>query len=282
VDGVDDAAPTDAGVPAELEIISAERLNLFADAVAAIAITVLALDLPVPVGEKNADVWRDLRQHVNDYIAFLISFAVIGRYWLVHHRIFVHLGRVSSALARWTMLWLLMIVLTPFATRVIVGDGGFGVRFTIYASVQALASILLLVAVLEMDRGGLAPARHAALGVPQHLLPHLAGGHRVPGLDPAGVRHPLGVPVLGRDPSRVTRSSYHPGAPDIHCGLDLRSRVDRGPDAHRGRAAFGPVVARHERHVDPGLHLDRRGRPVRPLTHDQMVRAEPGHHRAVD
>jgi uncharacterized membrane protein len=136
-------------------IISAERLNFFADAVVAIAITLLALNLPVPVGRSDGEVWRDLTRNANDYIAFLVSFAVVGRYWLVHHRVFVHLRRVSVALSRWTMLWLLMIVLTPFATRVVVANGGFGARFTIYAGVQALASIFLLLAVREMDRGGL-------------------------------------------------------------------------------------------------------------------------------
>src|SRR5262249_44639361 len=58
-------------------------------------------------------------------------------------------------LARWTMLWLLMIVVTPFATRTIVGNGAFGARFTLYAGVQALAQIFFLLAVRETQRSGL-------------------------------------------------------------------------------------------------------------------------------
>jgi uncharacterized membrane protein len=136
--------------------IGAERLNFFSDAVVAIAITLLALDLPVPVGQSNIDMWRNLSANVNEYAAFLISFAVIGGSWLGHHRTFGYLARVTGPLARWTMLWLLMIVVTPFATRTIVGTGAFAARFTLYAGVQALAQIFFLLAVREMRRGGLA------------------------------------------------------------------------------------------------------------------------------
>jgi uncharacterized membrane protein len=136
-------------------IIAAERLNFFSDAVVAIAITLLALDLPVPVGQGNADMWRSLGANVNDYAAFLISFAVIGGSWIGHHRTFGYLARVSAPLARWIMLWLLTIVVTPFATRTIVGDGAFAARFTLYAGVQALSSIFFLLAVREMQRSEL-------------------------------------------------------------------------------------------------------------------------------
>ncbi len=140
----------------ELKLISAERLIFFSDAVLAIAITLLALDLHVPDGDSNAALWLDLTGHVDDYIAFLISFAVIGGYWFLHHRIFGYVTRLGGRLARWNMLWLLTIVLTPFATRVIVGDGAFAARFTLYAVVQALAAVFFLLAIHEVDRHGLA------------------------------------------------------------------------------------------------------------------------------
>ncbi|HWG12683.1 MAG TPA: hypothetical protein VG268_05350, partial [Streptosporangiaceae bacterium] len=40
--------------------------------------------------------------------------------------------------------WLLMMILTPFAARTLAASGGFGVRFSIYAVVQIIASICLL------------------------------------------------------------------------------------------------------------------------------------------
>jgi uncharacterized membrane protein len=135
---------------------AAERLILFSDAVVAIAITLLALDLHVPAGDTNADLWHDFARHADDYISFLISFAVIGGHWMVHHRRFTALRGVTAWLMRWNMLWLLTIVLTPFATRVIVGEGAFAPRFALYAAVQVLASGFLLLALAEIDRRHLA------------------------------------------------------------------------------------------------------------------------------
>ncbi|MFE9692955.1 TMEM175 family protein [Micromonospora sp. NPDC005806] len=152
-------------VRSEPKIVDPERLVFFSDAVVAIAITLLALELPVPAGHTNAELWRDLGRNVNEYVAFLISFAVIGGHWFVHHRTFGHVARLSGRLVRWNMLWLLMIVLTPFVTRVIVGDGAFAARFTLYAAIQALASVAFLLAVHEMDRHGLTRA-----GTPRSLF----------------------------------------------------------------------------------------------------------------
>src|SRR3954463_2152143 len=61
---------------AEVEILAAERLTAFSDAVVAIAITLLALGLPVPRGATNTELLRSAGDHLDDYLAFLISFAV--------------------------------------------------------------------------------------------------------------------------------------------------------------------------------------------------------------
>jgi uncharacterized membrane protein len=132
-----------------------ERLVFFSDAVVAIAITLLALDLHVPGGDSNRAFWHDAVAHGNDYLSFLISFAVIGNYWMGHHRVFGYVTEVSGGLMRWNMLWLLTIVATPFATRIIVGDGALAARITVYAVAQALAATFFLLAVSEVDRKGL-------------------------------------------------------------------------------------------------------------------------------
>ena len=67
---------------------SAERLSFFADAVIAIAITLLALELPKPEGTTNAELLHSVGVHRGDYIAFLISFLVIGSHWAAHQRVF--------------------------------------------------------------------------------------------------------------------------------------------------------------------------------------------------
>jgi TMEM175 potassium channel family protein len=136
----------------EIESAAAERLNFFSDAVVAIAITLLALGLPLPHGRTNAEVWQSLRGHSVAYLAFLVSFAVIGSHWSAHHRVFRYLARLGGSLRQWNMLWLLMMVITPFATRVLTGAGGFAVRFALYASVQVVAFLCFSQMVGQMAR----------------------------------------------------------------------------------------------------------------------------------
>jgi len=67
-----------------LEARAADRLILFSDAVVAIAITLLALDLPVPDGRNVSEFWRSVREHDDHYLAFLVSFVVIAASWGKH------------------------------------------------------------------------------------------------------------------------------------------------------------------------------------------------------
>lgn len=135
-----------AGVEAEVEAIAAERLIFFSDAVVAIAMTLLALALPLPHGRTNQEILKSLwqREHREAYLAFLISFLVIGGYWRVHHRMLRYVIRVDNRLISLNMAWLLMMVLTPFGARLLAGPGDFGVRFSFYALVQAGAALCLL------------------------------------------------------------------------------------------------------------------------------------------
>jgi uncharacterized membrane protein len=136
----------------EVRAIAVERLTFFADAVIAIAITLLALDLPVPTGETNRDLLHFANEHREEYIAFLISFAVIGAYWRSHHRVFRYVTAQDGHLVRLTMWWLLMQVIMPFATRVLTGDGAFQARFIFYAAMQVITSTIFILMVNEVRR----------------------------------------------------------------------------------------------------------------------------------
>jgi uncharacterized membrane protein len=140
-DNTRDSQPGRAEIAGEIEFISAERLIFFSDAVVAIAITLLALALPVPHGSSDTAVWRSLGSHKNAYLAFLISFAVIGSHWRLHHRLYRSVVRVDPRLISFNMAWLLMIIITPYVTRVLAGGGAFGVRFSLYAVIQVITIV---------------------------------------------------------------------------------------------------------------------------------------------
>jgi uncharacterized membrane protein len=131
----------------EIEARAADRVVVFSDAVVAIAITLLALDLPVPDLKGNATnltLLHALRHNWTSYFAFLISFVVISGAWGSHRAIFRYVNRINDKVIGTNMIWLLMVVLTPFAARTLAASGGFAIRFTIYALVQVIASVCLL------------------------------------------------------------------------------------------------------------------------------------------
>jgi uncharacterized membrane protein len=149
VDGTDDP---------QVEGNAAERVIFFSDAVVAIAITLLALALPVPAGfdgMTNRQFLHALANDWDEYFPFLISFVVIANHWAAHRRLFRYVNRLNSKVTVANMVWLLMMIVTPFATRVIEGSGAFGVRFTLYALVQIIASACLLVMSTEVASGNL-------------------------------------------------------------------------------------------------------------------------------
>lgn len=169
-DGTDDpqvgtpAASTLVGTPVagtddpQIEGNAAERVIFFSDAVVAIAITLLALALPVPRGfdgMTNRQLLHALGNDWGEYYPFLISFVVIANHWTVHRKIFRYVNRLSGKVIVANLGWLLMMVLIPFATRMLSGSGGFGVRFTLYALIQVIASACLLLMSGEIARGGL-------------------------------------------------------------------------------------------------------------------------------
>jgi uncharacterized membrane protein len=146
-DQIGESEPDSGDIGAEVEFISAERLIFFSDAVAAIAMTLLAFTLKVPGGASNGailhNLWQD--QYRLSYLEFLISFMVIGRHWRSHHSLFRDVTRLDSRIITLNMVWLLMIVIIPFTTKLLSsGAGGFGVRFSFYAIVQVLTVLTFL------------------------------------------------------------------------------------------------------------------------------------------
>ncbi len=140
---------------------AADRLTFFSDAVVAIAMTLLAIELPVPQGTTQSEILASLGHGLSEYIAFLISFLVISLHWGGHHRLFRYLADAPPRLVWWSTVWLLTIVVTPFATRVLTGGGegedhgSFPIRFGMYAAVQALAGIAFLVMVRVIGKADL-------------------------------------------------------------------------------------------------------------------------------
>ena len=146
----------------ESESRAVERLTLFSDAVVAIAITLLALDLPVPEGDNVHMFWASVQRNDGHYVAFLISFMVIAAAWSNHHDLFRYTRRTDPRLRTFNMAWLLTIVLNPFATRMLTVIGhptldAHALRFGFYALLQVLESGAVLAMLWHMVSHGQIP-----------------------------------------------------------------------------------------------------------------------------
>jgi uncharacterized membrane protein len=146
----------------ETESRASERLIFFSDAVVAIAMTLLALDLPVPEGLSASQFLHSVHGNFDQYLAFLVSFWTIAGAWSNHHDVFRYLRRADGRLRTLDMMWLMLIVLIPFATRLLTSKGDTSLtvnafQWGFYALVQALDSALMLAMLRHMASEGLAP-----------------------------------------------------------------------------------------------------------------------------
>jgi uncharacterized membrane protein len=150
-------------IPRRLESGTSDRLNAFSDAVVSIAITLLALELPVPEGHTAHEFWHSIGAGGDEYLAFVISFAVIARSWSQHHHVFSFAERSDSTLRSLNMLWLLTVILNPFATKLLTTESGdtdtvHALRWSFYAGLQVLATVTFLAMVQHMLSAGLQAA----------------------------------------------------------------------------------------------------------------------------
>jgi uncharacterized membrane protein len=171
----------------ESDTRAAERLTFFTDAVIAIAMTLLAIDLPIPEGHTVSEFWKSVQDNDGHYAAFLISFYVIAAAWSGHHDIFRYVRRVDTRVRTLNTSWLLMIVITPFATRLLTAEGEtldtHALRWGFYALVQLLDSAIMLAMlrhlVTHRQLAGLKPRVLTAMTW-RNLSPALAFGLSIP------------------------------------------------------------------------------------------------------
>jgi len=120
--------------------LSLERLIFFSDAVFAIAITLLALDIRLallPPNATDAQVLNQLFALSPKYYSFGLSFLAIGLYWLGHHRMFHSIARFDPLLLILNLWLLLCIAFLSFPSSVI-GDSTGRTASVFYALTLAI------------------------------------------------------------------------------------------------------------------------------------------------
>ncbi len=123
-----------------------DRLAGFSDGVIAIAITILVLGLEVPsVHEVNHSELIDyLIESLHPAAGFVVSFVLIGTYWLEHYAIFHYLKRATRAFVLLNGLFLLCLTFLPFPTGLQSAYRDDELAMALYCIAQLNCSISLL------------------------------------------------------------------------------------------------------------------------------------------
>lgn len=122
-----------------------DRIVFFSDAVFAIAITLLALNIKLPnqiIDPTSKTLFHVLLRLLPDYQSYIISFTVIGIYWIGHHHYFRHIVRYDYTLISLNIAFLACIAFLPFPTTVLEDYNGLRMAVIFYAASMALTGFL--------------------------------------------------------------------------------------------------------------------------------------------
>lgn len=120
-----------------------ERLVFFSDAVFAIAITLLAIDLRLPPLASDTDqallaaIW-DAR---GGLFAFFLSFFIVGAFWIGHLRTLHSIARTDGRFVALNLVFLFFVALVPFPTSVLAVHGDLAFGAIVYAAFIGIASL---------------------------------------------------------------------------------------------------------------------------------------------
>jgi uncharacterized membrane protein len=109
-------SPTEAA-----RLMSGGRVEAFSDGVFAIAITLLVLDLAVPLREETpeGELTASLAHQWPAYFAYLVSFLVIGIIWVNHHTVSDKVRLVDRPVLFANLVLLLVVSVIPFPTHLL-------------------------------------------------------------------------------------------------------------------------------------------------------------------
>ena len=141
-----------------------ERLVFFSDAVFAIAITLLVIEVHVPELPRSAsdsDFLWSLVRLIPSVFGFALSFAVIGAFWAAHHRCFMLATRYSAAVLPWNLALLGAIAFMPFVTAFMSAYSGLKVPTATYCAWMLLTAALNVRVVFMATAAAMSPEADA-------------------------------------------------------------------------------------------------------------------------
>ncbi|MGW7357155.1 TMEM175 family protein [Streptomyces sp. NPDC054802] len=131
---------------------SAARLLALSDGVFAIAMTLLALDIAVPVGLSSAGFEEALGDVMPSVWAYVLSFLVIAAFWRGHHQVFRYVEKVDGTVIKLGLLSLGLIALMPFPTTLLAEYGDLPEAVAVYSGAVAVMGVAQLALTIALWR----------------------------------------------------------------------------------------------------------------------------------
>jgi uncharacterized membrane protein len=116
------------------------RIVAFTDGVMAVAITLLVLNLEVP-DVRPGELDDALRELNGSFLAYVLTFALVGRFWVIHHNLFETLERFDSPMMVLNLLFLALIALMPFGMDLVDTYPDTSIAIATFAAILSLTSL---------------------------------------------------------------------------------------------------------------------------------------------
>jgi uncharacterized membrane protein len=195
--------------------VRTSRVEAFSDGVFAIAITLLVLNLQVPVRGSTRHLWSALGHAWPSYAAYAVSFLIIGIVWTNHHTVLDAVERVDKPLVVINLILLMFVVIVPYTTSLLAEYLTAGANGRIAAAVYGAGML------------GQAITWQALWG---YIVTHES--LHAPSVDPVKARTSMrrfavGVPVYATATGIAFVNAYLAlGAHALVAALYLRGRID--------------------------------------------------------
>jgi uncharacterized membrane protein len=140
--------------PDDSEHRMVHRLLFFTDAVFAIAMTLLVLELKPPIADSGPDLVAALRAMTGHFIAFTMSFALAGVFWIAHMNTLRRLEHFDWPTVWANLVFLFAVTLIPFSSALL-GEAGPGpAAWQVYSVQMIFTSLATVVLMLVATRDG--------------------------------------------------------------------------------------------------------------------------------
>ena len=120
---------------------SPDRVVAFTDGVFAIIITILVLEISVPPDLSEQSLRSAIDEVWPTLIAWMISFGIVGMYWVWHRDLFSQIRGVNRGVVWLNLIFLLPACLIPFGASVLGEYHDEAIALHVYGIVLILASL---------------------------------------------------------------------------------------------------------------------------------------------